>query len=367
MVKLFQLIGPIIVLSEVVLEYRFGLNFGQVFYDFSNNKNYAVNGINSSVDSLDTTVTDRGIYMDPNYCNYGITLPANDQTSSISLSSTFSIISWVLSIDWANDIHFNAQNSVNGDYVMLYIDSGNNLVDVNSQNLGVVYSFQSKSGSFIVGNIYKGQWELITLTCVGSSMSIYINGILSASLTLASSIALNSNYNYYIGSIYTGCSYGGFTWNLIILDSFNDQTQYYLDSSSVCLLAGDCQTPCTPSINDTILGAGCLSIVTDPSTDSSGVSCPTNCNGPCTSSVCLSYTLNSSTTKCPSGYFALPTVAGSCLSMNNICGNYNLKVLNPLVTSPAINFYKNCSCPISFYMQNRSSEYSYCILCYLIL
>jgi hypothetical protein len=122
MVKLFQLLCPVIVLSATVLEYRFGLNFGQVFYDFSNNGHYAVNGLNSSIDSWDAPLTDRGLYMWSNYCNNGVTLPPNDQTSSISLSlpSSFSIISWVLSYDYSKRPYFTAFNSTNSNNMTIH-------------------------------------------------------------------------------------------------------------------------------------------------------------------------------------------------------------------------------------------------------
>ena len=79
------------IFSLEIIKYNFATNFGQVFYDFSDNHNYAVNGISSETLTQDTTPTDRGAYFQID--NYDlITLPPNDITSnSIILENIFTI------------------------------------------------------------------------------------------------------------------------------------------------------------------------------------------------------------------------------------------------------------------------------------
>jgi hypothetical protein len=80
-----------------LVEYRFSVNFGQTFLDYSGNLQVGVNG-SSSLDILDDGIpTDRGIYLQGSANR--ITLPPNDQiVSNIVLPSTYSVIIWAFSI-----------------------------------------------------------------------------------------------------------------------------------------------------------------------------------------------------------------------------------------------------------------------------
>jgi hypothetical protein len=81
--------------ASIVAEYRFGSNFGQVFYDYSGNGHHAVNGLASTSTSQDTIATDRGAYFSSSGSQ--ILLPPNDKVSSpFFLSTPFSITMWVL-------------------------------------------------------------------------------------------------------------------------------------------------------------------------------------------------------------------------------------------------------------------------------
>ena len=78
------------VISVELIEYKFGINFGQIFHDYSSNNNYAVNGISSLTTTLDTIATDRGAFFQGNNI---ITLPPNDMSASgLILGNTFTIL-----------------------------------------------------------------------------------------------------------------------------------------------------------------------------------------------------------------------------------------------------------------------------------
>ena len=86
----------ILSLSQKILEYRPGVNYGQVLRDFSNNGLHAVSGSSSVVEAIDVIPTDRGCYLDGSK-SQKLTLPANDiSTSHFSLPTSFMIALWVL-------------------------------------------------------------------------------------------------------------------------------------------------------------------------------------------------------------------------------------------------------------------------------
>ena len=58
-------------------EYRFSIDFGQVFIDYSGNVQTAVSGSSSSTEANDVVCTDRGIYFSGG--DSRVTNPANDQ------------------------------------------------------------------------------------------------------------------------------------------------------------------------------------------------------------------------------------------------------------------------------------------------
>ena len=79
-----------------LVKYNFGLNFGQMFYDYSGNGNHGQNGDSLSLDSYDTVPTDRGTYSDGR--KY-IKLPPNSQvSSSVNIGTAYSITLWYLPI-----------------------------------------------------------------------------------------------------------------------------------------------------------------------------------------------------------------------------------------------------------------------------
>ena len=79
-----------------LVEYRFGVNFGQVFYDYSENSLYGINGVSSTTLTSDTLATDRGAYFAEG--TEVVTFPPNDKSSiNFLLPSQYSIISGQIS------------------------------------------------------------------------------------------------------------------------------------------------------------------------------------------------------------------------------------------------------------------------------
>ena len=64
-----------------IVNYKFGSNFGQIVYDYSNSGNHATNGYYMTSDMHDTLSTDRGAYfLDQNRL---IRLPPNEKVPNL--------------------------------------------------------------------------------------------------------------------------------------------------------------------------------------------------------------------------------------------------------------------------------------------
>ena len=113
--------------SSKLVEYKFGSNFGQIFYDYSESGNHGQNGASTSTTVSDTLPTDRGAYFQTSTQSY-IMLPPNDFVSTgISIGSTFSLIMWIKSLDntdyYLSMRYLNANNFVS----IIRVDVGNTL------------------------------------------------------------------------------------------------------------------------------------------------------------------------------------------------------------------------------------------------
>jgi hypothetical protein len=88
----------VLIRGSDLVRYKFNQNFGEVFYDYSGNYLFSVNGKNS-VDSLRNTIgTDRGAYFSVG--NSIITMPPNDVSASFEYPAVFSVVFWVLVEDF---------------------------------------------------------------------------------------------------------------------------------------------------------------------------------------------------------------------------------------------------------------------------
>ena len=98
----------LIILSKTfasnIINYKFGSNFGQVFYDYSGSGNHATNGYYIYSDYYDTYSSDRGAYFQ--YQDRLIRLPPNDLvTNQLNLNSGFSILMWFYSFELYYDYY----------------------------------------------------------------------------------------------------------------------------------------------------------------------------------------------------------------------------------------------------------------------
>ena len=138
-------------LASHLVSYKFGLNFGQIFYDYSGSGNHGQNGNTLDSDISDTIPIDRGAYFNTQYSL--IKLPPNDiKPDSLKLGSDFSMIMWFYPLqissysyfmlrfrnDWANYIELWHANDLKKFYVCQLYSSYNNCLHTYDSNL--VYS-----------------------------------------------------------------------------------------------------------------------------------------------------------------------------------------------------------------------------------
>jgi hypothetical protein len=82
------------VFASIMFQYKPGVNYGQIFYDYSGNGRHAVNGYSSLTTDYDTTPTDRGAYFNSTGLNV-ITFPSNNKVAQFPLPSTFTAYMWL--------------------------------------------------------------------------------------------------------------------------------------------------------------------------------------------------------------------------------------------------------------------------------
>ena len=74
--------------SQILLDYRFGKNYGDTFYDYTGNKNHGING--NGVSSSKVKSTDRGIFIAQGA--YYISIP-----STFSYPTVYAVNFWIMS------------------------------------------------------------------------------------------------------------------------------------------------------------------------------------------------------------------------------------------------------------------------------
>ena len=122
MIKLAFIILQLVYAAKLA-EYRFGINFGQVFLDYTGNYQTSVSGSSSSSTNENNEVfsTDRGLYFDGT--DSRVTNPPNDQQQTAFLLPTnWSAITWINTISTLGIILRRADNN---DYLVIYRDTGN--------------------------------------------------------------------------------------------------------------------------------------------------------------------------------------------------------------------------------------------------
>jgi Concanavalin A-like lectin/glucanases superfamily len=362
----FLVLSCFLAWSSNILEYRFGSNYGQVFNDYSNNGLYGVNGQNSSPDYLDVISTDRGIYFANTDPAPGISLPPNTKTAStLSFSTSFSIISWIMTYETGFHSILNRYNSDNFDRFCIY----DYLKDLNFIVLSNISGSNTYYDSYATINCksYTDKWKLIGISFNTNTMNYYINGLQVFTFTF--SIGLNSGS--YTNNFFFGA--GLYMWNYIISEDLSSLSQYWTQSSSVCLFGTGCGYNCSPGIVDPDLGTGCLSLVTTQNTDATGVACPNSCSAGCSSAQCLSYTTSGADVICSSGHYSIPALVSSCSLCYKEC--LTCTQSNTCSSCIASNAHPDsvigCKCNTGYYNSSTLKSYLvghlitafYCLLC----
>ncbi|OMJ83265.1 hypothetical protein SteCoe_15853 [Stentor coeruleus] len=322
-------------LSGKILEYKFGTNFGQIFYDYSGNNWHAVNGDNSSTSYNDTKPTDRGAFFVKDQQNR-ITLPPNDYvTSYFNLGSNFSIVMWVMTGDSYDYTIFNRFTSNVSHMLKIKRSSSADRIWIrfkqNNDDPGTAFS---SANAFVSSNLYLGKWELIICTLEVTLLKAYINGEEKARLTLTSEYNENSKkFTTRLGS-HDGTSYAleGYMWYFAIFDIIVTQTDYYGGNyiTGNCLV-NTCPSSCNPSILQNSQQY-CLSINFDSTQNGAGNSCPSGCSYGCSNSLCLN---------CECNY-------KSCEIVSN--------QVNCLCPSIATSSQTTCTCPDRYYFSFCNCE-----------
>lgn len=284
---LFRSFHPII--SEKILEYNFGKNFGQVFYDYSGNNNHAVNGESSLTVYKDTKPTDRGAFFARDIENC-IKLPPNDLvTNGFFISPTFSIIIWAM-VGNSYDYNIFYRHSETFDYV-IKIKRSNSLSRIMIRFIFKTYDsspLYGSNNSFPTGKMYIAIWQLLIMTYDMRNGIMYVNGI--SQIPFTSTVDFyedNLDFISYIGSFDGWEAIEGYIWYFAIYDSVVDQGNFYgaIYQPGNCLV-DTCPLSCDPSF----LQGGeqfCISVIFESSENGKGNNCNINCGYGCSESLCL--------------------------------------------------------------------------------
>ena len=134
--------------SSKIIEYTFGLNFGQIIKDRSSNENHGVNGNSYKSTDQDVFFTDRGAYLDAS--SNRIYSPYNDYVSKTITISDFSVLIWVLSSSTDGTLLLRRENSKY--FICISRVRSNNSLKLQSSFNSKSYSYSGASNSFPSSN-----------------------------------------------------------------------------------------------------------------------------------------------------------------------------------------------------------------------
>ena len=351
-----------------IAEYRFGMNFGQLYLDYSGKDNNAVNGDSYSSMTNDAWPTDRGAYFE-DYSR--ICLPANDKvTTGMTLSSTFSILGWFMPDNY-DGIFFERKSTSSSYFYVETFDSGKGLSF--SGNIGgTAYSKSTTSYLAVKSKVYIDEWNLISLIVSGTSLIVYSKTNAAISLTLQSAYSESQSFNFAIGSRggYSNGSLRGFCWYFVVADSVLTPSSFMSTSSCTSCLSPTCTKSVSPSIVDPYAGTGCVSMVSGKNKNSWDNSCPSSSYFGCSGSTLLNCLCsfgscvlsgNTPVCNCASGLIATSTNCISCLSDCQTCITNN--VCSSCIASNASPSGSGCACNSGFYNITSLTSSSSCLSC----
>ena len=126
------------------------------------------------------------------------------------------------------------------------------------------------------------------LALSGNTITLDVNLFTSLTYSLTSSyLEASGNFDFWFGFTYSGSSFQGYLWNLILASGSLNKNNYYGSTGALnCLVYSPCDSPCSPALVENGV-AGCVSLKISPLVNSNGVTC--NCGSVgCIGSVCLS-------------------------------------------------------------------------------
>ena len=189
--------------SEKFLEYRPGINYGQVLRDYSNNGRHAVKGSSIKIEKEDVISTDRGCYFD-GAALQKITLPSNDvSASAFLLPSSFMIAFWSLADNLDGLILLRYMNNANYFYLRRFKDKESVALKVVINGVSVGEDGYEAS-SFVKSNFYLDIWNFICVVFRGNAIELYRNNKLYQTLNLQSNYVENGLFSMIIGGSFNG-------------------------------------------------------------------------------------------------------------------------------------------------------------------
>ena len=227
-----------------LLEYRFGRDFGEYYFDYSGGSNHGI--------SVGAVRTDRGIYLKYSTGNHVMT------QNPFVLTQSFYISSWIM----VNNFDISLISKVSDStctYISAYLNK-----ELKMPSTEYLYTMSTISASL-------NSWFLFSLYYSSDLFQMYFNKF----EVLAINLAWTDISGYlYIGSTSSNqVTAGVFIWNLIINFSLPNFENYIQEISTNCLTGeGSCNS-CSISTVDIYLGVGCLSVVSDPNFNSYNLKC----------------------------------------------------------------------------------------------
>ena len=368
--------------SSKLVEYKFGYNFGQIFFDYSGKGNHGQNGISPSSTTADTKPTDRGAFFSDSTSDYIMLPPNSVVTSGLALGSTFSITMWCLNFDTRNYIYTYRGSDIY--FISLGRQSNGNKHRAHVKTIN--YNSGMRNGPlFIVkSKINIDIWNLLSFVTVGTSMNFYVNGVLGISLTLLTDYSEVGTYQHYIG--YLSDQLAGFVWNYVVFDEVIDSNVYVGPSYT----PGNCLVSTCTTCDNSVLVDGssyCISENLQDNRNGKNIVC-SSCNGygcsdlacldcsACLSKscvvsdsqavcICFNGTGISTGCTCPTFYyynlttFTCQACKGECGTCANDYSCLSCKDINAVLTA---NF--SCLCSDGFYNISALDSDGTCLSCH---
>ena len=205
-----------------IVDYRFGINFGMWFWDYSGNNNHGENKLSPSSIYL----TDRGVFLLS--IDSRISAPDN-----LELPSSVTYLAWVMPTDSEFRLLFRGINQnnryhlgrkVSGSAVYIHVIHNGNEINKDGPN----------------GSFPSSKWSLVALTYDGATFQAYVNSHLQVS---AVSDFTTSSINFVTGiGTYSSIAFSvvhAFVWNYIIMsEKFSFSSYINTAGSSNCLTGG---------------------------------------------------------------------------------------------------------------------------------